>query len=396
VRRFIFVILGLLFSSNIICWYALDTLLARLGAPGGARTALAVFIALQMLGLVIMFGARAFGFQPGTGLGRPLLSLLMIWNMLLAMPAAVISVAWLLVWLAISGLGTSHELSAPARTVGLLVAGLPFAVALISTVVSVWQLNHFRVQRLTLEIPRLPEALRGFTIVHLSDLHIGKLTRGKVLDDIVAETNRLDADLVLLTGDLINFSLEDLPTAIALLRRMKSRHGLYFCEGNHDLIEDEARFEVQTKASNVGLLLHETATVMVKGQVVQVLGLRWDDAMRQRGKTAGATPYEPIRDMLAKGTPGAFSILLAHHPDAFDAAAEAGIPLTLAGHTHGGQLMLTPTIGFGPWLYRYWSGLYQKGASQLIVSNGTGNWFPLRLNTPAEIIHLTLAPGPEV
>jgi hypothetical protein len=81
---------------------------------------------------------------------------------------------------------------------------------------------------------------------------------------------------------------------------------------------------------------------------------------------------------------------LAHHPHAFDAAAAAKIPLTLSGHTHGGQLMLSEQFGFGPAMFRYWSGLYRSGASQLVVSNGVGNWFPLRVNAPAEIIHITL------
>jgi hypothetical protein len=81
---------------------------------------------------------------------------------------------------------------------------------------------------------------------------------------------------------------------------------------------------------------------------------------------------------------------LAHHPHAFDAAAAAGVPLTLSGHTHGGQLMLNEQLGFGPAMFRYWSGWYRKGVSQLVVSNGVGNWFPLRVNAPAEIIHLTL------
>ena len=91
--------------------------------------------------------------------------------------------------------------------------------------------------------------------------------------------------------------------------------------------------------------------------------------------------------------PEAFTILLAHHPHAFDRAAAAGIPLTLSGHTHGGQLMLTRNIGAGPLLFKYWSGLYRKGPSALAVSNGVGNWFPLRINAPAEILHLTLRVG---
>ena len=80
---------------------------------------------------------------------------------------------------------------------------------------------------------------------------------------------------------------------------------------------------------------------------------------------------------------------MAHHPHAFDLAAEAKIPLTLSGHTHGGQIMPAGR-GFGQMMYRYWSGLYDKGPSKLIVSNGVGNWFPLRINAPAEIVEITL------
>jgi hypothetical protein len=88
--------------------------------------------------------------------------------------------------------------------------------------------------------------------------------------------------------------------------------------------------------------------------------------------------------------PDAFPILLAHHPHAFDAAADAGLPLTLSGHTHGGQIMLNERIGAGRLRFRYVSGLYQKPNSSLLVCNGIGNWFPLRVNAPAELLHITL------
>ena len=89
--------------------------------------------------------------------------------------------------------------------------------------------------------------------------------------------------------------------------------------------------------------------------------------------------------------PKAFPIVLAHHPHAFDFADE--FPLMLSGHTHGGQLMLAEDVGFGPWMFRYWSGEYRKPDRALVVSNGTGNWFPVRINAPAEVIHLTLKPA---
>ena len=120
----------------------------------------------------------------------------------------------------------------------------------------------------------------------------------------------------------------------------------------------------------------------VRGVPVQLLGIVWNHSESAMARDV---------DVVAKlRDPAAFPILLAHHPHAFDRAAAHGFPLTLAGHTHGGQVMLTPEFGAGSAMFRYWSGLYEKSGCALVVSNGTGNWFPLRVNAPAEIIHLTL------
>ena len=127
--------------------------------------------------------------------------------------------------------------------------------------------------------------------------------------------------------------------------------------------------------------------VDVRGVPVQLLGLRWT---RVHGEERDAAIAAEVRKLLEQRAANAFPILLAHHPHAFDAAAEASMPLTLSGHTHGGQLMLNEQLGFGPAMFRYWSGLYQRDRSKLIVSNGVGNWFPLRMNAPAEIVHITL------
>src|SRR5262249_46388705 len=156
---------------------------------------------------------------------------------------------------------------------------------------------------------------------------------------------------------------------------------------NHDLIEDGDEFVRRTKA-RIPLLVNESRVVPIRGQLVQLLGLNWnrDDELIAKS----------VRELAGQIVPGAFPILLAHHPHAFDAAAAAGVPLTLSGHTHGGQLMLSETLGFGPLMYRYWSGLYRKpehDGAALVVSNGVGNWFPVRIGAPAEIIELTLRLG---
>jgi uncharacterized protein len=174
---------------------------------------------------------------------------------------------------------------------------------------------------------------------------------------------------------------------LEIARRMEARFGVAIIEGNHDLIEDPRAFETRVRASGIPFLLNQAMIVDVSGFSVQLLGTRWP---RVYGQGRDAAIGADVRKVLEQRTPDAFPILLAHHPHAFDAAAEAGMPLTLSGHTHGGQLMLNEQLGFGPAMFRYWSGLYERGRSKLIVSNGVGNWFPLRVNSPAEIVHLTL------
>jgi predicted MPP superfamily phosphohydrolase len=389
VRRFFILILGLIFSANLACWAALNFILVRLSAPNALHWSLAVFILLQLIGMSVLIGARLIGYQPGTGMGRPILSLVMIWNLLLAIPTAALATVWaVILWL--TGAYAQPILDSPWRTAGLIVASLPFVAALAATVAAVSQLSTFRINRIKLTIPNLPAELKGLTIAHLSDLHIGKLTRGQVLEDMVTATNLLQPDLILATGDLINMALEDLPKGFEILRAMKSRYGLFLVEGNHDLIENGSVFEASAAASGLKFLFNEMAAISIKAQIVQIIGLRWGDGMMLPKNSSDSVSTDAFQTLMEKRDPNDFTILLAHHPEVFDRAAEAGIPLTLAGHTHGGQLMLTQKIGFGPWLYKYWSGLYQKGSSQLVVSNGAGNWFPLRIHAPAEIIHLTL------
>jgi predicted MPP superfamily phosphohydrolase len=252
------------------------------------------------------------------------------------------------------------------------------------------QLNRFRIRRLDVHLPTLPPVLDGLTIAHVSDLHIGRFTNGPILREVVARTNAWGADLVLFTGDLIDHALADLPAGLDLLKQLTPQARLFLCEGNHDLFESRVEFERRVRATGLRLLLNESAMLQIRGQSVQILGLRWG----QPGGRHGALIDEQMDRLLPLRQSAAFTILLAHHPHAFDRAVHAGIPLTLAGHTHGGQLMLSNDVGVGSLLFKYCSGLYRNGVSALVVSNGVGNWFPLRINAPAEILHVTLRAAP--
>ena len=370
-------------------WIWADRRLRGLGKIGSkARVALGLAVLFILLGFVwVLLGRRHLLAVP---LPAEWYALVLLWGLiflpLLGVPMMVVWSLGSIVRRIFGKKSIPHDPAVQRWTRREWLAGglvsMPVWATFGTTAFSLPRLTRFRVRELTVSIKELPTALDGMRIAHVTDTHVGKFTRGAVLDEIVAATNRLEADLVLFTGDLIDNTLDDLPLAVRMLQRLRSGSGLFVIEGNHDLFEDPAGFEKGVRAGGLAMLRNEAATVTVRGVPVQILGIVWNHAAAQMNRD--------VDQVAALRDPAAFPILLAHHPHAFDRAADLGFPLTLAGHTHGGQLMLTPEFGAGPAMFRYWSGLYQKLSSALVVSNGTGNWFPLRVNAPAEIIHLTL------
>ena len=258
------------------------------------------------------------------------------------------------------------------------------------------QLGQFRIRHVDITIPDLPPDLHGLTIAQVTDIHIGKLTRSGMAERIANAVNSMAADLIIFSGDLIDYSLEDLPRGIKFIRGLEPHHGpecLAIIEGNHDLLDEAETFERSARSAGLPILIDEARTIQVPGRQtpVQLLGLCWGDpGSVERMRMEPSTILASMERVLPLREPGTFPILLTHHPHAFDPASIAGLPLTLAGHTHGGQIMLTDHVGAGPVRFHYWTGLYRKGDCQLFVNNGVGNWFPLRYNAPAEIVKITL------
>ena len=380
-------------SLDIIWWIVF----ARLTNHGVARVIVSIFMLAMMLGLIAIIVARMSRGDWDRLIPKFAVSAIFIWHFIGLGLLAIIGV--LLIPISLGQKILSHRAPAKVETTTessgwtrrdffrFTGAMLPPIFTFGLTGIAMAQLNNVRVRRFVLPIADLPKELDGVTIAQVSDMHVGRFTKGEVLQKTIRLVNEMHADLVLLTGDLINDALADLDTGLELARQMEARFGVAIIEGNHDLIEDPREFETRVRASGIPFLLDESMIVDVRGVPVQLLGLRWT---RVYGEGRDSAIGAEVRKLLEQRTPDAFPILLAHHPHAFDAAAEAGMPLTLSGHTHGGQLMLNEQLGFGPVMFRYWSGLYQRGASKLIVSNGVGNWFPLRVNAPAEIVHLTL------
>lgn len=377
-----------------LLWWAAST---RIAKPIFARIAVAIFALAQLAGLIWLLAQRFARAESTALFSKFALANVFIWHMILLPLLLLLAIALLPILAMLALVRSARRLGNPApadasgalsrrQFLGVALAAAPPLFNLSLATIAMRQLEQFRVRRFVLPIAGLPSDLHGLTITQISDLHVGRFTSGRVLRDVVRVVNELRADLVLLTGDLINDALIDLDHGLDLVRSMQARYGVYLIEGNHDLIENGPEFERRVKNSGIPFLLDESIVIKIRGAPLQLLGLSWTRARENRDAAIAAA----VNRLLNQRQPESFPILLAHHPHAFDAAAAASVPLTLAGHTHGGQLMLNDQYGFGPALFRYWSGLYSKGASKLVVSNGVGNWFPLRVRAPAELLHLTL------
>jgi len=243
------------------------------------------------------------------------------------------------------------------------------------------------VTRRTLWFADLPAGLDGLRILHLSDVHAGIHMRRHQMEALVAQANALRPDLILQTGDMIDIDPAYVPDYVAAFRDLRAPLGVVTCLGNHD--HYTGVHEVVNGVREAGQVLVRDSTHIVErgGAALALVGIddpedwRFDDP--QEREIEVAAHHAP---------PGAFRILLAHRPGAFDGAAPRGIPLTLSGHIHGGQIYL-PVIGWsaGRLITKYVMGHFVQGNSQLYVSRGIGVvGVPIRIFVPPEVALLEL------
>ena len=242
----------------------------------------------------------------------------------------------------------------------------------------------------TVDVPiaDLPEALHGFTIAQISDLHIGPTIKGRYLDRVVGAVNRIGADMVAVTGDLVDGSVAQLAVHVAPLERLVSRHGTFFVTGNHEYYSGAPAWIAELRRIGLCVLLnehvvlrHDTASLVVAGVT--------DFGAHHYGEHHRSDPVAALA-----GAPAgvALRVLLAHQPRSAMAAADAGFDLQLSGHTHGGQFL--------PWNFLvrlqqpFTAGLHRWRALWVYTSRGTGYWGPpKRFGAPSEITRLRLVPA---
>lgn len=240
------------------------------------------------------------------------------------------------------------------------------------------------VRRVEIALARWPAALDGFRIAQISDVHIGALLDRRFAQTITERVNALDADLVAVTGDLVDGSVERLGDEVAPFAALRARHGVYFVTGNHDFYSGANAWVAYLTGMGWRALRNEHVAIGAGDASFDLAGV--DDV---HGRLIEPGAGEDVERALAGRDAARAVVLLAHDPSTFRRASQRDVDLQLSGHTHGGQIWpfrwaVRMTV---PWV----AGLYRVGASALYVSRGTGFWGPpMRIAAPAEITEITL------
>jgi predicted MPP superfamily phosphohydrolase len=247
--------------------------------------------------------------------------------------------------------------------------------------------QNVEVVRQRIRVARLPKAFEGFRIAQLSDVHIGPFTTADYIRHCVTITNGLRPDLVVLTGDYICWDPEAEGEAVRALAGLRAPHGVFGCLGNH---EQEGEIEESITrlfaAQGIRILRQERAAIRLSGETLNLIGID-----EPRGEEWEHDVYRRLQEVKGLVMPGKVNILLLHYPAVFDYVAELdiAIDLTLAGHTHGGQLSLDFVhrgLDLGRLVTHYVNGSYEKRGRQLYVNRGIGTTgFPIRIGARPEI-----------
>jgi uncharacterized protein len=238
---------------------------------------------------------------------------------------------------------------------------------------------------LAVPVEGLPASLHDFRIVQISDIHVGPTIRGPYVEAIVEAVNRLEPDVIAITGDLVDGSVAELASQVAPLARLEARHGVYFVTGNHEYYSGVTPWLVELRRMGIKVLHNEHVVITREGAKLVLAGVPDYSA----GHFDSAHRSDPQAALAGAPADAAVKILLAHQPRSAAAAAQAGFDLQLSGHTHGGQFM--------PWNFLvklqqpFTAGLHKVGQLRVYVSRGTGYWGPpKRFGAPSEITEVRL------
>jgi predicted MPP superfamily phosphohydrolase len=243
--------------------------------------------------------------------------------------------------------------------------------------------HEFRVEEVVVRLPGLPKALDGYTIAQISDIHAGLFVGERELLEGFARVRGARPDLVVATGDLVDFDARYAPWLARELGNLRGRDGVVAILGNHDYYAGYTLVVAAMRAAGVQLLLNQGRMIRPgDGGGFALLGV--DDLWAARSGGVGPD----LDRALSMVPPDAARVLLAHQPN-FMASARGKVGLQLSGHTHGGQI----NPGFRPaeLLMRYVSGRYEEAGTTLWVNRGFGvAGPPSRVGAPPEVTKVVL------
>ncbi|MFM9905151.1 MAG: metallophosphoesterase [Pyrinomonadaceae bacterium] len=240
--------------------------------------------------------------------------------------------------------------------------------------------NSLSLERVEIGLRRLPEKLDGFKIIHLSDIHHSPLTGLEHIERAIKIANRLKPDMFMLTGDYVSHEREYVAPVASVLGKLKAKHGVYACLGNHDHWTDADLVTHLFRGEGIKVLVNEGLRFENDGASFWLAGV--DDYMV--GKT-------DVPAALRGSFPDEMKLLLAHNPIIFREAARHGVDLTLSGHTHGGQIKIRHDENRILPRRKLSSGLHKRKNSQIYITRGIGTVVvPMRYQCPPEISMLEL------
>jgi predicted MPP superfamily phosphohydrolase len=287
--------------------------------------------------------------------------------------------------LAVAAIVAPEDAAAFERSSAIVVAAGAVLVTLVGLVNA---RRRARIVEVDVPIENLPASLHGYSIAQISDVHVGPTIKRDYVEAIVAAANALEADLIAVTGDLVDGSVQQLAAHVAPLARLSARHGVYFVTGNHEYYSGERAWTNELRRLGLTVLVNEHVLLKEGGAQLVVAGVtdysahRFDE--QQRSDPAVALEGAPAE--------AGAKILLAHQPRSAPAAEAAGFDLQLSGHTHGGQFW--PWNHFVRFQQPFTAGLHRLGRLWVYTSRGTGYWGPpKRFGAPSEITRIRLVPA---
>ncbi len=275
----------------------------------------------------------------------------------------------------------------PERRVALarILAGFAGLVGLFTSgggVASV--LSRVGVKQVRVPLAKLPDKLSGYTIVQLTDIHVGPTIGREFIEQIVRTTNALSPDLVAITGDLVDGSVEELGHLVEPLRELRAKDGVFFVTGNHEYYSGADAWIAHLRTLGVRVLRNERVAIRDDAGGFDLAGVD-DTSAHSFGHGHG----QDVPRAMAGRDESRAVVLLAHQPKAVRDACKLGVDLQLSGHTHGGQIW--------PWGYAvrldqpHVAGFHMHEGTAIYVSRGTGYWGPpMRVAAPAEITRIEL------